>query len=119
MLHKIPFFLVSWYAIGAIFAIVIYFSSDYFLNVISLAMITQTANYIGLISGICAEYYPSEINAMAVCVLMMLSRLGIAVGTNVVGPLLPLYCESMLFVGSGLICVAILMVWFFPRGSNK
>lgn len=118
-LKLIRFFLAFWYAIGAIFAIVIYFSDDYFLNVISLALITQVANYIGLISGICAEYYPSEINAMSVCVFMMLSRLGVAVGSNIVGPLLPLYCESMLFVGSGVICVAIVIVWFFPRGTNK
>lgn len=97
----------------------IFWSDVFILSIVSLAMLSQIANWIGFVSGIASEYYPSQINAMAVCVLMMVSRLGIAIGSNIIGPLLPLYCESMFFVGVGIICVAILVVCCFPKGINK
>lgn len=81
-------------------------------------MLSQVANWIGIVSGIASDYYPFQINAMAVCVLMMSSRLGIAIGSNLIGPLLPFYCESMFFIGGGVILAGILIVCTFPRGNK-
>lgn len=117
-LKLMKIFTVFWYVLGAFFIFLIYWSNAFVLSIISLAMVAQIANWVGVVSGIATEYYPSQINAMAVCILMMTSRLGIAIGSNLVGPLLPFYCENMLFIGGGVICLAVFIVCTFPRGNK-
>ena len=81
-------------------------------------MVSQVANWIGMVSGMATEYYPAEINAIGVCLTMMTSRLGIAIGSNLIGPLLPLYCDILFFVFAAFILLGILVIWFFPRGKK-
>lgn len=113
-------FTVFWYLVGMGFAVSVYWSNFYLLNIIALTFIIQVANWIGIVAGIASEYYPTSINAMGVCFIMMLSRVGAVIGSNIVGPLLTTYCDYMFFMYGGLMLVVVLFTLVLPtKGKSK
>lgn len=107
-------FIVFWYLVGMGFALSVYWSNFYLLNIIALTFIIQVANWIGIVAGIASEYYPTSINAMGVCFVMMLSRIGAVIGSNIVGPLLTTYCDYMFFMYGGLMLGVVLFTLMLP-----
>lgn len=91
----------------------------YLINITALIFIVQGANLIGVVAGVATEYYPTNINAMGVCFVMMTSRLGVVAGGNLVGPLLLTYCNSMFFIFALLFTVAMLISFILPYRVTK
>lgn len=110
---------MTWLSFGALASSTLYFSTVYLINITSLIFIVQAANLIGVVAGVATEYYPTNINAMGVCFVMMTSRLGVVAGGNLVGPLLLTYCNSMFLVFSLLFTAVMLLSLKLPYKSSK
>lgn len=100
---------MTWLLFGAVASFTLYFSIVYLINITALIFIIQSANLIGVVAGVATEYYPTSINAMGVCFIMMTSRLGVVAGGNLVGPLLLTYCNSM-FLLFGFLFSAVMLL---------
>lgn len=100
---------MTWLFFGAIASAILFFSTVYLINITALIFIVQAANLIGVVAGVATEYYPTNINAMGVCFVMMTSRLGVVAGGNLVGPLLLTYCNSM-FILFALLFTAVMLL---------
>lgn len=105
---------MTWLTFGALGSSTIFFSTVYLINITALIFIVQAANLIGVVAGVATEYYPTNINAMGVCFVMMSSRLGIVVGGNLIGPLLLTYCNLMFIVIALLFTVIMLLSLKLP-----
>lgn len=78
--------------------------------VLLFSLTIQSSNLIGIVTGIAADYYPTGINAMAVSLVTISSRLGISVGSNVVGYLIIHSCEDLIFGFCGVLVFATVLV---------
>lgn len=110
---------MTWLFFGALASSTLFFSTVYLINITSLIFIVQAANLIGVVAGVATEYYPTNINAMGVCFVMMTSRLGVVAGGNLVGPLLLTYCNSMFLVFALLFAAVMLLALKLPYTSSK
>lgn len=110
---------MTWLLVGAVGCFAIFFSTAYLINITALIFVLQAANLIGVVAGVATEYYPTNINAMGVCFVMMTSRLGVVAGGNLVGPLLLTYCNSMFLVFALLFTVVMLLSFKLPYRSLK
>ncbi|KAL5273157.1 hypothetical protein ACFFRR_000111 [Megaselia abdita] len=111
--------LVTWLSFGGLASCTLYFSTVYLINVTALIFVVQAANLIGVVAGVATEYYPTNINAMGVCFVMLASRLGVVAGGNLVGPLLLTYCNSMFLVFALLFTAVMLLSLKLPYRSSK
>uniref|UniRef100_T1GWN8 Major facilitator superfamily (MFS) profile domain-containing protein n=1 Tax=Megaselia scalaris TaxID=36166 RepID=T1GWN8_MEGSC len=107
--------LIIWMTIGGTFAGALYWISNFYLILLALLMIAALGNCIGIMITIAIEYYPININAMGVTLVMMVGRLGAVTGTNVIGPLLLNNCNTMFFSYAGIIGFLILLGFFLPK----
>lgn len=110
---------MTWLSFGAVASLSISISTLYLINITALISIVQAANLIGVVAGVATEYYPTNINAMGVCFVMMTSRLGIVAGGNLVGPLLLTYCNSMFLVFALLFTAVMLLSFSLPYRNTK
>lgn len=83
----------------------------YVVNVVVLTFISQVIIWMGIILGIAAEFYPTNINAMGVCLAVIASRLGGMVGSYVLGPLLLYFCDSMFYLFGGGLTLVVLLIF--------
>ena len=60
----------------------------------------------GLISTISMEFFPTNINAMGMCFIMMIGRLGAVFGSNFLGKSIFNYCDNVFW---GLLGICILL----------
>lgn len=74
-----------------------------------LGFILLSGINITIINGAAVELFPTHLRAMAVCIVLMIGRLGGVSGTNFVGALLDVNCEVTFMVFTGMIfaCAAI------------
>ncbi|KAL5280519.1 hypothetical protein ACFFRR_004479 [Megaselia abdita] len=111
--------LMSWIALGGICSLLLHWINNIILVMVALTFTVTIANCIGIMSTIALEFYPTNINAMGVSFVMMVGRLGAVVGTNMVGPLLFSYCETLFFTYGGAITFICVLAFFLPRGNVK
>ncbi|XP_013107184.2 synaptic vesicle glycoprotein 2A [Stomoxys calcitrans] len=74
---------------------------------------------INVLSAATVELYPTRLRAMAVCISLMMGRLGSVVGANVVGALITNHCETA-FITSGVsLVIAGFMGFLIVGNKNK
>ncbi|KAG4075533.1 hypothetical protein HA402_003358 [Bradysia odoriphaga] len=72
-----------------------------------------------VVNAATVDLFPTNLRAMAVCISLMMGRLGSVVGANIVGLLLDNYCEvAFTLSGSSLILSGIL-AFFIPNIRNR
>lgn len=86
--------------------------------VIALTLVMAIGNCGGLVSTIAMEFYPTQINAMGMCFIMMVGRLGAVFGSNLLGRLLFNLCEPTFWVLLGVVVVLSVMSFFLPDQSK-
>ena len=111
--------LVTWFGAGAISAIVVYFVSNDIVKVVALTLVSQVGKLSGIVSGIAADFYPTNINAMGICFVNMMSRIGIMVGGNIAGRLFLNHCEVTFFTYSGVLFLVVLMTLMLPKEKKS
>ncbi|KAL9884923.1 synaptic vesicle glycoprotein 2B-like [Glossina fuscipes fuscipes] len=73
---------------------------------------------INVLSAATVDLYPTRLRAMAVCISLMMGRLGSVVGANIVGALITNHCE-ITFISSGVsLILAGLLGFFIPNPAK-
>ncbi|XP_073832099.1 synaptic vesicle glycoprotein 2A-like isoform X2 [Musca autumnalis] len=73
---------------------------------------------INVLSAATVELYPTRLRAMAVCISLMMGRLGSVVGANIVGALITNHCDTA-FISSGVSLVIAGLMGFLIVNKNK
>lgn len=87
--------------------------------VIALTLVMAIGNCGGLVSTIAMEFYPTQINAMGMCFIMMVGRLGAVFGSNLLGRLFFNSCEPTFWALLGIVVVLAVMSYFLPDQSRS
>lgn len=87
--------------------------------VIALTLVMAIGNCGGLVSTIAMEFYPTQINAMGMCFIMMVGRLGAVFGSNLLGRLFFNSCEPTFWALLGIVVVLSVMSYFLPDQSRS
>lgn len=108
-----------WFSTGAISALIVYYATDPIIKVVALTMVSQVGKLSGIVSGIAADFYPTNINAMGVCFVNMMSRIGIMIGGNIAGGLFLNHCETTFFTYSGILFGIVLLTTMMPKEKES
>lgn len=111
--------LVIWMVAAGSSAISLVWSKGFYLNMILLTCMMAVGNCTGIVNTMSMEFFPTNINAMAMCLLVMVGRLGSSAGSSLIGWVLVYDC-NILFYGTGisiyiLVCFALVL----PVNKNK
>lgn len=110
---------VSWLALGGACSLLLHWIDNIVLVLICLTFTVAISNCIGILSTIALEFYPTNMNVMGVSFVMMVGRLGSVVSTNMVGPLLFSYCDTLFLTFAGTIAFIFVLAFFLPQGAVK
>ncbi|XP_054727892.1 synaptic vesicle glycoprotein 2A-like [Anastrepha obliqua] len=72
---------------------------------------------INVLSAATVDFYPTHLRAMAVCISLMVGRLGSVIGANVAGALMDHYCELNFYIACGAMYICALLALLLPRKS--
>lgn len=116
--------LVSYMVIAAVSCLAIHWTSSFTLSVIILTLILTTGTCGGIVSSISIEYFPTNINAMAMCLTMMCARLGAVVGSNIIGLVVFSNCDLLFYIFFALIIMTGICSMLLPekikaKNNNK
>ncbi|XP_047531889.1 organic cation/carnitine transporter 7-like isoform X1 [Vanessa atalanta] len=88
------------------------------IAVVLFAIFQMCGACIGLMNAVTVELFPTKFRAMAVCLSMMMGRVGSMVGTNLIGLFLETNCGVSFYLFAGVIMVCALFCLTLP-GKNK
>ncbi|XP_017471875.1 PREDICTED: organic cation/carnitine transporter 7-like [Rhagoletis zephyria] len=71
-----------------------------------------------VVNAIVVEIFPTNLRAMAVCISLMIGRIGSVTGSNILGALIETHCEFALFSPSVALIIAGFLGLFLPKASN-
>ncbi|KAI8125190.1 Synaptic vesicle glycoprotein 2B [Lucilia cuprina] len=111
--------IISWLVIGGISVTMIRWTSNFYVVVILLTLTMSIGNCGGLVSTISMEFFPTNINAMGMCFIMMIGRLGAVFGSNFLGQLLFNFCDNVLWGLLGICVLLATMSWFLPERKHQ
>ncbi|KAH8373141.1 hypothetical protein KR200_000238 [Drosophila serrata] len=107
--------LMAWMSLTLICLVGLHYVEQFALVVIALTVVMAIGNCGGLVSTIAMEFYPTHINAMGMCFIMMVGRLGAVVGSNLLGRLLFASCENVFWAMLGLVALLCVLGYFLPE----
>ncbi|XP_041449927.1 putative transporter svop-1 [Drosophila obscura] len=110
--------LMGWMALTMICLVGLHYVEQFALVVIGLTVVMAIGNCGGLVSTIAMEFYPTHINAMGMCFIMMMGRLGAVVGSNLLGRLLFASCDTVFWGLLGLVILLCSLGYFLPEKSR-
>ncbi|XP_055846361.1 synaptic vesicle glycoprotein 2B-like [Episyrphus balteatus] len=84
----------------------------YFLVVLLVVAISSS-----VLSAIVVDMYPTHLRAMAVCISLMIGRIGSVTGTNIVGALIENHCQMALLLASSFLLLGAFTAFLLPKGS--
>ncbi|KAL9878785.1 synaptic vesicle glycoprotein 2A-like isoform X2 [Glossina fuscipes] len=70
---------------------------------------------INVLGAATVELYPTQLRAMAMCISLMMGRVGSVVGTNFVGALLSSYCELTFYISCFAMISCAFLILFLPK----
>ncbi|XP_004529668.1 organic cation/carnitine transporter 7 [Ceratitis capitata] len=73
---------------------------------------------ITVVNAIVVEIFPTNLRAMAVCISLMIGRIGSVTGSNILGVLIETHCELALYGPSVALIVAGALGFLLPKANN-
>lgn len=111
--------LIGWMMLTLICLVLLHYVTEFAPLVIALTLVMAIGNCGGIVSTMAMEFYPTQINAMGMCFIMMIGRLGAVVGSNLMGRLLFSSCDTTFWFLLGLVLVLTCMSYFLPDRSRS
>ncbi|XP_061394663.1 synaptic vesicle glycoprotein 2B-like [Musca vetustissima] len=68
-----------------------------------------------VMNAIVVDIYPTSLRAMAVCISLMVGRIGSVTGSNVLGALIETHCEEALYTSSFALVAAAILALLMPK----
>uniref|UniRef100_A0A1I8MZK1 Major facilitator superfamily (MFS) profile domain-containing protein n=1 Tax=Musca domestica TaxID=7370 RepID=A0A1I8MZK1_MUSDO len=72
-----------------------------------------------VMNAIVVDIYPTSLRAMAVCISLMVGRIGSVTGSNVLGALIETHCEEALYSSSIALVVAAILALLMPKAASE
>ncbi|KAH8367747.1 hypothetical protein KR084_002322, partial [Drosophila pseudotakahashii] len=110
--------LMAWMVLTMICLVALHYVEQFALVVVALTVVMAIGNCGGLVSTIAMEFYPTHINAMGMCFIMMVGRLGAVVGSNLLGRLLFASCDPIFWALLALVVLLCSLGYFLPEKPN-
>jgi MFS transporter, VNT family, synaptic vesicle glycoprotein 2 len=105
--------LVFWFVLCGAAAILLVWTTNFTLNIILIVVFLTVGNCGSIMSAISVDIFPTSVRAMALCLVLMIGRLGAMAGSNLIGYLLIANC-NLIFIVFGailILCAAIAMTF--------
>ncbi|XP_016924186.2 niacin transporter NiaP [Drosophila suzukii] len=110
--------LMAWMVLTMIFLVALHYVEQFALVVIALTIVMAIGNCGGLVSTIAMEFYPTHINAMGMCFIMMVGRLGAVMGSNLLGRLFFASCDTVFWALLVLVVLLCSLGYLLPEKSR-
>ncbi|XP_073831689.1 uncharacterized protein [Musca autumnalis] len=107
--------ILIWIVVSCICVTLLHWITNFYLIVTLLTFTMSIGNVGGLVSTISMEFFPTNINAMGMCFIMMIGRLGAVLGSNFIGVLLYNYCDVTFWGMAAASVVLLFLSWFLPE----
>ncbi|CAD7090048.1 unnamed protein product [Hermetia illucens] len=109
----------GWLLACGIAGIALYWARGFYLCAVLFIIFIGTGNCGGIVCTISVDYFPTEISALAMCLIMLIGRLGVVVGSNIYGLILEENC-NILFYGLGsLVVILAILAMFLPNDKKQ
>ncbi|XP_026478597.1 synaptic vesicle glycoprotein 2C-like isoform X2 [Ctenocephalides felis] len=95
--------------------IAVYFAKEYYVLVSLFGVFLAAGVCVGLMNTITVDVFPTHVRAMALCLSLMIGRLGASAGSNGVGYMLEYKCDGVFFVFGGILLLCAFLTIFIPR----
>lgn len=102
---------------NAIASIAIYWINNIYASIVALTIVVAIGNTNSILNAIAADFFPTDVNAMALSIILMSCKVGAVIGTNVFGSILLVHCNEFFFVIGGFIIVLMVLAFLLP--GNK
>lgn len=89
---------VIWTTICGLASIVLIWSAEFHTILIFMVILLTSGCCGSLISAIAIDLFPTSIKAMALCLILMCGRLFAGLGSNIIGYLLLINCDSVFWM---------------------
>lgn len=111
--------LAIWFVLCGLAGILIPWSQNYH-TIIVLILIFLTVGCNGsILSAFLVDIYPTNIRAMALCVVLMFGRMGAVIGSNFVSLTIENHCELMFGVFGGILLLSAAVSLFLPENNSR
>ncbi|EDX02488.2 synaptic vesicle 2-related protein [Drosophila yakuba] len=110
--------LMAWMVLTMISLVALHYVEQFALVVIALTVVMAIGNCGGLVSTIAMEFYPTHINAMGMCFIMMVGRLGAVVGSNILGRMLFASCNPIFWAMLALVVLLCALGFLLPEKTR-
>ncbi|KAL5276213.1 hypothetical protein ACFFRR_001814 [Megaselia abdita] len=113
-LGRIPTFFLTLTLCGICQAVCIYIDEPMIaIYLFVVALIVGVAT--NIIQAITVDIFPTQLRGMAVCICLMMGRLGCVTGANLFAALIETHCEVAFLIPAGLIIAAGLLSFLIPK----
>lgn len=99
---KLPILFVNLVLCGA-FGIATIFINMPMLSIYFYMILLLSGFGVPIVNAATVDLYPTQFRAMAVCIVLMMGRLGSVFGSNVYGILIDIYCPAAFILSGGLL----------------
>ncbi|XP_058064392.1 synaptic vesicle glycoprotein 2C isoform X1 [Anopheles bellator] len=99
----------SWFVVCGICGIAVLWTSDFFLTLVLIAAFDASGCLGGILSAISVDLFPTNYRAMAMCLILMIGRLGAMAGSNLIAYLLSINCALIFYLFGGLLLICALI----------
>ncbi|XP_055911439.1 synaptic vesicle glycoprotein 2B-like [Eupeodes corollae] len=86
----------------------------YFLVVLLVCAISSS-----VLSAVIVDIFPTHLRAMAVCICLMMGRIGSVIGTNVIGALIENHCQLAILLASSFLLSGAFTAFLLPKGASS
>lgn len=90
-----------------------------YLVITSLTLIAAIPTVSGVLNAMAASYYPTQVNALALSMILTFNKLGAVIGTMIIGSLLMTHCEALFFGLGVVVFITVGLVYLLPDGKPK
>ncbi|XP_013137719.1 PREDICTED: synaptic vesicle glycoprotein 2C-like [Papilio polytes] len=87
--------------------------------VVLFAIFQMSGACIGLMNAVNVELFPTKYRAMAICLSMMMGRVGSMVGSNLIGLFLETNCGASFYLFGGIIIVCAVLCLTLPNKKRE
>ncbi|XP_068622856.1 synaptic vesicle glycoprotein 2C-like [Battus philenor] len=89
------------------------------LAVVLFAIFQMSGACIGLMNAVNVELFPTKYRAMAICLSMMIGRVGSMAGSNLIGLFLETNCGASFYLFGGIIIVCAILCLTLPNRKRE
>ncbi|XP_073832107.1 synaptic vesicle glycoprotein 2B-like isoform X2 [Musca autumnalis] len=88
------------------------------ISAILYVMLFLVGISINVLGAATVDLYPTQLRAMAMCVSLMMGRIGSVIGTNIVGALIATSCEMTFYISCFAMLSCAILILFLPRSIS-